>query len=224
MTIGLSNTDDSDALVIHPLTDQDTLHGSVSWSGGEGGPMNVGWSVPATDGDGLPTPQSVAGNWPQNRVLFAQMTFEPDPDGYVWGGAMGLVVQTRGEIQTIAVDHEALEIPCSGTSEGDCCEANGSDSCNHPPCCYLVCEQDQFCCLTSWDQACADLAAEFCTDTCGPSCPADTNGDATVDVTDLVSVILAWGPCGDCPEDVDGNGTVDVADLVEVILSWGPCS
>jgi hypothetical protein len=59
--------------------------------------------------------------------------------------------------------------------------------------------------------------------------PGDANGDATVNVDDLVSVILAWGPCdpkGMCPADVAppgppaGDGQVDVDDLILVILNW----
>lgn len=61
------------------------------------------------------------------------------------------------------------------------------------------------------------------------ACPTDTPGDATgdgvVDVSDLVDVILAWGPCPvpptPCPADFDGSGVVDVSDLVTVILNWG---
>lgn len=55
-------------------------------------------------------------------------------------------------------------------------------------------------------------------------CAGDVTGDGTVDVEDLVQVILDWGPCGDpCPSDTDGNGFVDVEDLVAVILGWGEC-
>ena len=52
----------------------------------------------------------------------------------------------------------------------------------------------------------------------------DVNGDGVVNVSDLVKVILAWGPCPPspppCRADVDGNGTVDVLDLLAVILNW----
>jgi predicted outer membrane repeat protein len=63
-------------------------------------------------------------------------------------------------------------------------------------------------------------------------CPANiatAGGSAnTVDVDDLVTVILAWGPCpappATCPADVNNSGSVDVDDLVAVILAWGLCS
>ncbi|MHC5027631.1 MAG: S8 family serine peptidase [Planctomycetota bacterium] len=58
----------------------------------------------------------------------------------------------------------------------------------------------------------------------GEPCSGDVTGDGSVDVNDLVEIILAWGVCGgDCPADVTGDGTVDVNDLVEVILAWGSC-
>jgi hypothetical protein len=54
------------------------------------------------------------------------------------------------------------------------------------------------------------------------SVPGDANGDGVVDVSDLVLVIVNWGPCppGPCPGDVTGDGVVDVADLIAVILGW----
>lgn len=58
-------------------------------------------------------------------------------------------------------------------------------------------------------------------------CAADITADGTVDVSDLVEVIVQWGACVDpptcCLGDIDCNGTVDTIDLVEVILNWGPC-
>ncbi len=67
------------------------------------------------------------------------------------------------------------------------------------------------------------------------ACPEDITGNLTVDVDDLIAVILAWGPCPagtcppHCPADVaplgppQGNCQVDVDDLIAVILAWGPC-
>jgi hypothetical protein len=54
-----------------------------------------------------------------------------------------------------------------------------------------------------------------------PSIPADVNGDAVVDLDDLVAVLAAFGPCpGPCPEDVDGDGSVGLADLIAVLDAW----
>lgn len=55
-------------------------------------------------------------------------------------------------------------------------------------------------------------------------CPSDVTGDGTVNVEDLVEVILQWGPCGTaCSADINGDDIVNVEDLVEVILAWGEC-
>ncbi len=63
-------------------------------------------------------------------------------------------------------------------------------------------------------------ASESPVETCG----ADINCDGTVDVSDLLAVIAAWGDCpedADCPEDTNGDGVVDVTDLLAVIAGWG---
>ena len=54
------------------------------------------------------------------------------------------------------------------------------------------------------------------------ACPADVNGDGSVDVQDLSEVILKWGSA-DPAADVNHDGSVDVQDLSEVIINWGPC-
>ena len=55
-------------------------------------------------------------------------------------------------------------------------------------------------------------------------CPEDTDGSGSVDVIDLVNVVLDWGSDGSANGgDVDGSGIVDVTDLVNVVLAWGPC-
>jgi hypothetical protein len=58
--------------------------------------------------------------------------------------------------------------------------------------------------------------------------PGDVNGDGTVNVDDLLTVILEWGPCPQPPQACDadvnsseGDGVVDVDDLIAVILNWG---
>ena len=57
----------------------------------------------------------------------------------------------------------------------------------------------------------------------GPDCPTDLDGNGSTDVSDLLMMISAWGPCSGCIEDLDGNGTVDVSDLLSVIAAWGVC-
>jgi hypothetical protein len=58
----------------------------------------------------------------------------------------------------------------------------------------------------------------------GDGCPADTDGDGAVGVTDLTAVILDWGCTkAPCIGDVNDDGNVDVEDLTEVIINWGDC-
>jgi len=58
---------------------------------------------------------------------------------------------------------------------------------------------------------------DFC-----PSCPADINADGAVNVTDVLSVLAAWGTCS-CIEDIDGDGLVNVTDILLVLGDWGIC-
>jgi hypothetical protein len=58
---------------------------------------------------------------------------------------------------------------------------------------------------------------------CLAPCPADVNGDRSVDVLDLLEVLANWGPCPGCPADVNGDTVVDVLDLLEVLANWGAC-
>ncbi|MAB82889.1 MAG: hypothetical protein CMJ24_05560 [Phycisphaerae bacterium] len=54
-------------------------------------------------------------------------------------------------------------------------------------------------------------------------CQGDTNGDLTVDVVDLLSVLEQWGCSVECTADLDGDSNVNVTDLLAVIASWGSC-
>ena len=39
-------------------------------------------------------------------------------------------------------------------------------------------------------------------------------------VGDVLLVLASWGACIDCPADLDGNGTVNVTDLLIVLDNW----
>lgn len=57
-----------------------------------------------------------------------------------------------------------------------------------------------------------------------PQTPGDLNGDGVVDVSDLLILLAAWGPCprsGDCTADINGDGSVDVSDLLILLANWG---
>jgi subtilisin family serine protease len=56
-------------------------------------------------------------------------------------------------------------------------------------------------------------------------CPQDIDGDYSVNVMDLLTVIDTWGECGDGSfkpaGDVDGDCCVTVADILSVVDAWG---
>ncbi len=56
-------------------------------------------------------------------------------------------------------------------------------------------------------------------------CPQDIDGDYSVNVLDLLTVIGTWGVCGDGSfkpaGDVDGDCCVTVADILSVVDAWG---
>ncbi len=58
-------------------------------------------------------------------------------------------------------------------------------------------------------------------------CPEDVNGDGTVNVLDLIDLLLCFGqPAipGCVGEDINEDGTVNVLDLIDFLLEFGqPC-
>ncbi|MEY3143158.1 MAG: hypothetical protein RLY21_1651 [Planctomycetota bacterium] len=53
-----------------------------------------------------------------------------------------------------------------------------------------------------------------------PPCPADVNGDGSVDSSDLAALLGSWGGA---KNDIDGDGVVGSSDLAAVLSSWGAC-
>lgn len=49
----------------------------------------------------------------------------------------------------------------------------------------------------------------------------DVDGDAIVDVNDLLAVVDAWGPCAQsCEADLDSDGLVGIEDMLRVLADW----
>jgi len=56
---------------------------------------------------------------------------------------------------------------------------------------------------------------------CPGACPADLDGNGSIDGADLGLLLGGWGI--DATGDIDGNGTIDGADLGALLSGWGPC-
>jgi glucose/arabinose dehydrogenase len=54
-------------------------------------------------------------------------------------------------------------------------------------------------------------------------CPADVDGNGSVGVGDILTMIEQWGACGGCSGDINDDSVVNVTDLLEVVGGWGPC-
>ena len=56
-----------------------------------------------------------------------------------------------------------------------------------------------------------------------PSCPADVDLNAMVNVTDLLVLLAGWGPNPGHAADINGDGNVNVTDLLDLLAAWGVC-
>ncbi len=57
----------------------------------------------------------------------------------------------------------------------------------------------------------------------GPVIPGDLDGDGIVGASDLLILLVSWGPCGDCdncPADLNGDCSVGAADLLILLVNW----
>ena len=55
-------------------------------------------------------------------------------------------------------------------------------------------------------------------------CPGDLDGDGSVGASDLLILLVNWGPCADCDDciaDIDGDCTVGAIDLLILLVNWG---
>jgi hypothetical protein len=58
-------------------------------------------------------------------------------------------------------------------------------------------------------------------DECDAAVPGDLDGDGDVDVSDLLGLLAAWGPCPPpCPADLNRDGVVNVTDLLILLANW----
>ncbi len=57
----------------------------------------------------------------------------------------------------------------------------------------------------------------------GGCCPADSDGDGSVGILDLLALLAVWGSDPGGPPDFDGDGTVGILDLLTLLANWGRC-
>ncbi|MEE8156342.1 MAG: hypothetical protein V3T53_15415 [Phycisphaerales bacterium] len=58
----------------------------------------------------------------------------------------------------------------------------------------------------------------------GQGIPGDLDGDGHVGASDLLILLVSWGPCDDCnncPADLDNNCVVGASDLLILLSNWG---
>ncbi len=105
--------------------------------------------------------------------------------------------------------------------EGACCLANGN--------CLVLTANTCSAVGGTWAEPgtdCTDSNSSGIADACEDDAPCvgDLTGDSVVDVSDLLVLLSAWGPCnGDCPSDLNGDKVVDVSDLLILLSAWGAC-
>ncbi|MEE9129435.1 MAG: right-handed parallel beta-helix repeat-containing protein [Phycisphaerales bacterium] len=90
---------------------------------------------------------------------------------------------------------------CGDQGSGDCFVANGTPGCDDAACCSMVCVIDPSCCLTAWDQECADLATQIC-GLCGEPGSGDcfeANGTPGCEDAACCEIVCAADP--DCCTD-----------------------
>ncbi|MEE8155000.1 MAG: integrin alpha [Phycisphaerales bacterium] len=54
-------------------------------------------------------------------------------------------------------------------------------------------------------------------------CLWDLDASGSIGASDLLSLLVSWGPCKGCPADFDGDGSVGASDLLALLVNWGPC-
>ncbi len=166
------------------------------------------------------------------RVLVAQLT---TVDGQIPTGSFNIVgrkssgddllafAQSWPQPELVDCDangiHDAFDIrdgvlnDCDESGVPDVCEfANPNEDCNDngvPDLCDIS------------TGASVDQNRNNVPDEC--ECEGDVDGDGTVNVDDVVAVILAWGDVGPNPADLNGDFVVDAGDLTLILTYYGTC-
>lgn len=107
---------------------------------------------------------------PSEDECSALVGFELDPEPDPTGGESTGEQPTGGE-STAGSTSEASGASSTGEAEsevaGNCCEARAEPGCDNAVVQACVCDNDDFCCESEWDQVCVNEVASF---GCQPAC------------------------------------------------------
>lgn len=74
------------------------------------------------------------------------------------------------------------------------------------------------------DEIAPSAGAVYSFDLSACLCPADLDGDGSVNTSDLLALFAQWGPNPGSQADLDGDGIVNTTDLLTLFANWGPCA
>jgi hypothetical protein len=199
------------------------LVNSIAWGNTDAGPADA--SAQVSTGTGLTTVDycCIQGGWPTgvgNTDADPQFVLPAGPDGDPGTPADNdyRLVATSGCVDAgtnLVVASDAMDLD----ADADTTERTPVDLDGGPRFADVVARNDTGCGapvivdLGPYERP--GIAAD-------PMVMADVDGDATVDVTDLLRVLADWGDCGDacCPSDLVVDGAVDVNDIGLVLDHW----
>ena len=140
------------------------------------------------------------------------------PMSNIWPSAGPQIAAAGGTVLLCGDD----PTECGDPGTGSCFEPSATPFCDDAECCNAVCNTDNFCCETEWDEKCAAMAAQICDTPCGGDCLGDLNFDNIVSGADLGILLANWDTdgCG----DLNIDGIVDGQDLGVLLAQWGECS
>ena len=204
---------DNSSTMVFPLWEYSHSYGcSVT-----GGSIYRGNAIPSLDGTYFFSDYCTSTIWSfkydgANTYDFQDRTSELTPDVGSIGSVVGFGEDANGEIYICDLGGEVFKIIPEAAS-GACCIGTSGTCINIPE---SNCNSGG----GSWQGPSTTCDSGICEPN---NCPTDINGDGTVGVSDILSIIEAWGACSGCIADINGDGNVNVSDLLEVVGTWGPC-
>ena len=212
-----------------------TVNGEISfvdWTPGDefpNGSVHKGWHAAVFDSNGDGDPDIFLGGW-TNDHLFENVPSNEMTEDDIGGGILPALfnldpialVGTAGVGETDA--YTASDI---GSSSFISVVLNGADD-------YLlevldsgntvIASSDRGSLGTEEALQVTTSAGSYTIQVTTQECAAiaDLSDDCNVGASDLLSLLVSWGPCKGCPADFDGDGNVGASDLLVLLVAWGP--